>query len=70
MTRPPHPEQIPLLALRQIDDDGLLYGEVWFQPAELPDLIAALTEQLRLNYSPGSRRWREQPDSPMPNLGY
>lgn len=26
-----HPEQIPLLALRQLDDDGLVCGEVWFR---------------------------------------
>jgi hypothetical protein len=53
-----HPDQIPLLALRQFDDDGVLYGEVWFQPADLTTLIAALTEQLHLNYLPGTRRWR------------
>jgi hypothetical protein len=41
-----HPDQIPLLAFRQFDDDGVLYGEVWFQPPDLPTLIAALTEQL------------------------
>ena len=64
-----HPDQIPLLAIRQIDDDGLLYGEVWLQPADLPTLIAALTDQLRLNYSPGTRRWRGGPDGPMLNLG-
>ena len=64
-----HPDQIPLLALRQIDDDGLLYGEVWFQPADLPHLIAALTEQHRLNYSARARRWRGMPDGPMSNMG-
>jgi hypothetical protein len=63
-----HPDQIPLLALRQIDDDGLLYGEVWFQPADLPHLIAALTEQHRLNYSARARRWRGMPDGPMSNM--
>jgi len=36
----------PLLALRQIDVEGLVCGEVWFHPADLPDLIASLTEQL------------------------
>jgi hypothetical protein len=65
-----HPDQIPLLAIRQIDDDGVLYGEVWLQPADLPILIAALTEQLHLNYSPGGRRWRAEPGGPMLNLGY
>jgi hypothetical protein len=64
-----HPDQIPLLALRQIDDDGLLHGEVWFQPADLPHLIAALTEQHRLNYSARARRWRGMPDGPMSNMG-
>jgi hypothetical protein len=63
-----HPDQIPLLALRPIDDDGLLYGEVWFQPADLPTLIAAITEQHRLNYSAG-RRWRGMPDGPMLHVG-
>src|SRR5829696_9228147 len=58
------PDQIPLLALRQIDDDGVLYGEVWFQPADLPTLIAALTEQHRLNYS-ARTRWRGMSDEPM-----
>ena len=51
-----HPDQIPLLALRQVDDERLVCGEVWFQPADLPDLIAALTGQHRLNYSAGTRR--------------
>jgi hypothetical protein len=67
-----HPDQIPLLAFRQFDDDGVLYGEVWFQPPDLPTLIAALTEQLHLNYSPGTRRWRRAPDGPggpMLNMG-
>jgi len=58
----------PLLALRQIDVEGLVCGEVWFHPADLPDLIASLTEQLRLRCSPG-RRWRWNPDGPMLNLG-
>jgi hypothetical protein len=67
-----HLDQIPLLALRQFDDDGVLYGEVWFQPADLTTLIAALTEQLHLNYSPRTRRWRGAPDGPggpMLNMG-
>jgi hypothetical protein len=64
-----HPDQIPLLALRQVDDEGLVWGEVWFQPADLPNLIAALTEQLRLNYPAGTRRWRGKPDGPLLNLG-
>src|SRR5947207_15497930 len=64
------PDQIPLLALRHIDDDGVLYGEVWFQPADLPHLIAALTEQHCLNYSPGTRRWRGAPDGPLLNLAW
>ena len=46
-----HPEQIPLLALRQVDDEGYVCGEVWFSPAQLPELIRALEEQLALNYS-------------------
>jgi hypothetical protein len=67
-----HPDQIPLLAFRQFDDDGALYGEVWFQPPDLPTLIAALTEQLHPNYSRGTRRWRGAPDGPggpMLNMG-
>ena len=46
-TTPPGPDPTAR-APPNFDDDGLLYGEVWFQPADLPDLIAALTEQLRL----------------------
>jgi len=65
-----HPEQIPLLAVRQVDDKGLVCGEVWFEPADLPVLIAGLTEWLRLNYLPGMRRWRGEPDGPLVNLGH
>jgi hypothetical protein len=64
-----HPDQIPLLALRQVDDEGVVCGEVWLRPADLPGLIAALTEQLLLNYSAGTRRWRGMPDGPLLNLG-
>jgi hypothetical protein len=63
-----HPEQVPLLALRQVDDEGFVCGEVWFSPAQLPQLTAALIEQLRLNYTPGARRWRGMPDGPLINL--
>jgi len=34
-----HPEQIPLLALRQIDDEGRVWGEVWRSPSDLVQLI-------------------------------
>jgi hypothetical protein len=64
-----HPEQVPLLALRQADEQGVVWGEVWFQPAELPKLIAALAEQLEMNYSARSRRWRGLPDGPVLNFG-
>jgi hypothetical protein len=65
-----HPDQVPLLAIRQIDDDGVLYGEVWLQPADLPILIAALSEQHHLNYSAAGRRWRGEPGGPTVNMGY
>jgi hypothetical protein len=34
-----HPQQIPLLALRQIDDEGRVWGEVWLSPSDLVQLI-------------------------------
>jgi hypothetical protein len=58
---PPIGTRSPLLALRQVDDEGLVCGEVWLRPADLPGLIAALTEQLLLNYSAGAQRWRGMP---------
>jgi hypothetical protein len=64
-----HPEQVPLLALRQVDDEGLVCGEVWLRPADLPRLIAGLTQQFEWCYSTPSRRWRELPDGPLINLG-
>jgi hypothetical protein len=64
-----HPEQVPLLALRQVDENGVLWGEVWFLPAELPKLIAELTKQLEMNYSRSSRHWRGLTDGPLMNLG-
>ena len=60
---PDHPEQIPLLALRQVDDEANVCGEVWFSPADLPLLISALQEQWRLNIS-RDRRWRGMADGP------
>jgi hypothetical protein len=60
-----HPEQIPILSLYQMDDDGRLLGEVWISSADLPQLISALREQLEMNYSsPARRRWRGMPDGP------
>ena len=64
-----HPEQIPLLALRQVDNEGLVCGEVWLRPDNLPELITALTEQLHMNYSAGARRWRGRPEGLLLNMG-
>jgi len=64
-----HPEQIPLLALRQVDNESLVCGEVWLRHDDLPGLIAALPEQLHMNYSAGARRWRGRPGGPPMSLG-
>jgi hypothetical protein len=53
----------------QVDENGVLWGEVWFLPAELPKLIVELTKQLEMNYSRTSRRWQGLPDGPLLNLG-
>jgi hypothetical protein len=37
------PEQIPLLALRQVDHEGRVWGEVWLSPSDLVQLIAGLS---------------------------
>jgi hypothetical protein len=64
-----HPEQIPLLALRQVDDEGRVWGEVWLSPSDLIQLIAGLREEWDLNFAPRDRRWRGLPDGPLQNLG-
>jgi hypothetical protein len=66
--RTDHPEQIPLLALRQVDDKAVVCGEVWFFPAQLPELILMLQEQLEINFT-SPRRWHGgPPDGPLVNL--
>jgi hypothetical protein len=65
-----HPEQVPLLSLRQVDDDARVLGEVWISPSDLLTLIRALREQLELNYSSSAdRRWGGRPDGPRLYLG-
>jgi hypothetical protein len=59
-----HPEQVPMLSLYQMDDDGRLLGEIWLSPSDLPELITFLSEQLRLNYGSADRRWLGRPDGP------
>ena len=64
-----HPDEVPLLALRNIDNRGRAWGEVWLRPGDLPGLLEALKEQLSTNYARGNRSWRGMPDGPQMNLG-
>lgn len=63
-----HPEQEMCLCLYQIDDEGDILGEIWLTPAQLATLVASLSEELRLNYKPGVRRWNGT-DGPALNYG-
>lgn len=59
-----HPEQVPMLSLYQMDDDGRLLGEIWLSSSDLPMLIRFLEEQFQLNYGASDRRWLGRPDGP------
>jgi hypothetical protein len=66
-----HPEQTPLLALRQIDDSGLVCGQVWLGEADLPLLADGLMKEFMVGFT---RRLADQPDDlpmeprPLPSL--
>jgi hypothetical protein len=64
-----HPEQEIHLCLYQMDDDGELLGEIWLTPTQLATLVASLSEELRVNYTPGVRRWNGDPKGPWLNYG-
>ena len=55
-----HPEQVPLVCVYQMDEDGMVLGEVWVTPAALPPLARTLSELARRNYAPGARSWQEE----------
>ncbi|HEV8178320.1 MAG TPA: hypothetical protein VGP44_11625 [Gemmatimonadales bacterium] len=61
-----HPEQPPLLALRQFHEGGKIYGEIWFAWSDVPAIIASLSEHLD---EAKRQQWRDRDGGPLQYLG-